>query len=211
MADKDTTTVAPGVTRTDCFWGYFLEGKKEALLRAGLAREEWFHTGERDKRGRAIRSNRFEHQGREIKVLRRNKSPGGRYYVGVSYTARDLQSKELAKAHADAQRKIAALPEDAEVFRADCTDLMERLLHAFTSTHSTSEYTGWRLHPETLGEIERIGGHLRNAIETGKLLFDPAARRAAETRIKAEVAEQDPGLQNFLASLKPTQEGREHG
>src|SRR5258708_11630446 len=202
MAMPDRSTVAPGVRREDYSWGYFLEGKKEELLRAGLAREEWFPTGgELDKRGRVIRSNFVKHQGRE--VVCRDQCSGGRYQVSVSYTDRELQLKELAKARADAQRKITALPEDAEVFRADCIDLMERLLHAFTSTRSTSEYTGWRLHAETLGEIERIAGHLRNAIETGKILFDPPARRAVETRIKAEVAEKDPALQNFLASLKP--------
>lgn len=203
MAEPDRSIVAPGVTRTDCFWGYFLEGRKDALLRAELAREDWFPTGDRDKRGRVTRSSHVKHQGREVEVSCRGKCSVGRYYVSVRYTARDLQSKELAKAHAEAQRKLADLPQDAEVFRARCIDLMERLVHAFTSTHSTGEYTGWRLHAETLDEIERIGGHLRNAIETGKILFDPAARRAAETRIKAEVAEQDLGLQNFLASLKP--------
>jgi hypothetical protein len=39
---SDCRIVAPGVTRINCIWGYWLEGTKEALLRSGLALPGWF-------------------------------------------------------------------------------------------------------------------------------------------------------------------------
>jgi hypothetical protein len=39
VAINDTTTVAPGVTREEFDWCYFLRGEKDDLLRAGLAKE----------------------------------------------------------------------------------------------------------------------------------------------------------------------------
>lgn len=54
MATSKTTTVAPGVTRDDHFWGYDLTGMKEALLTSGLAKEEWFWNGRRASDGRRL-------------------------------------------------------------------------------------------------------------------------------------------------------------
>ena len=67
MAGRDTTTIAPGVKRTDCFWGYYLEGKKEDLIRAGLAQERWFLDGKvRCESGQATRTTHFVQSGQMI-------------------------------------------------------------------------------------------------------------------------------------------------
>jgi hypothetical protein len=200
MANREVTTPAPGVTRTECHWGYYLQGKKDALIRAGLVREEWFPTGERDSRGRVIRRRKVEHEGRWIRVI----DQGSHIYVGVDYSERELIAIELAEAREAVYHKISCLPKDAESYRADCVDLMARLINAFTSTRSTGEYTGYRLHPATLSEIERIGGHLRNAIETGKVLFDREARQASIAKFLRELPEQDAamGRVDSLSSAK---------
>ena len=47
MAGGNTTALAPGVSRTECDWGYYIDGKKDDLLCSGFAKESWFANGER--------------------------------------------------------------------------------------------------------------------------------------------------------------------
>ena len=55
--DNGITTIAPGVTRLDCIYGYCLEGTKDALLRAGVTKSEWFLDGrEKTRHGKTIRT-----------------------------------------------------------------------------------------------------------------------------------------------------------
>ncbi len=63
----DTITVAPGVTRHNCHWGYYLEGAKADLLRAGLAKSEWFLDGrEKTWHGTTIRTVCAEQDGMPV-------------------------------------------------------------------------------------------------------------------------------------------------
>ena len=56
--------IFPGVTRGDAIYGYWLEGTKEALLRSGLAKPEWFLDGrEKNPHGKTIRTVRVEQDG----------------------------------------------------------------------------------------------------------------------------------------------------
>lgn len=89
-----TYTIAPGVARDDTGWGYNLHGTKAALLEAGLARAEWFPTGERNKRGQVVRSKYLEHEGRQI--MCREEQHGGRYWIRVSYADGELEAADEA-------------------------------------------------------------------------------------------------------------------
>lgn len=64
----DTTEVAPGVTKVECSWGHWYEGKKEDLIEYGFAFENWFAKPTRDKFGRVHRSKRFKVQGQLIET-----------------------------------------------------------------------------------------------------------------------------------------------
>jgi len=62
--DDGVTTIAPGITRQDCHWGYYLEGTKDALLLAGVAQSEWFLDGrEKTRHGKIIRTVYAEQDG----------------------------------------------------------------------------------------------------------------------------------------------------
>ena len=58
------TEIAPGVTRHNCVYGYYVVGAKNALLRAGIAKSEWFFDGhDRTQYGKTIRTVHTEQNG----------------------------------------------------------------------------------------------------------------------------------------------------
>ena len=72
---SDTTIVAPGVERFNCFWGYRLEGRKDELLRGGFARPKWFLDGRRKRHGRIMRTVYAEHAGVPVKCTQPARGP----------------------------------------------------------------------------------------------------------------------------------------
>ena len=57
MAATEVTTISQGVTRNECFWGYVLKGKQDALIASGLVKRGWFiKSGQLDEKGRICRS-----------------------------------------------------------------------------------------------------------------------------------------------------------
>jgi hypothetical protein len=59
--------VSAGVTRTDHFWGFYLQGTRRALVQSGLADAHWFSDlTERNTRGTTVRQKRFTVYGRTI-------------------------------------------------------------------------------------------------------------------------------------------------
>jgi len=103
---------------------------------------------------------------------------------------------------AEANRKIEQLPKDAVAFLQDTADKTENLVGGCYEIFGNSKYDGYRLHPDTLAEVQRIGRHLVMAIENGKVIFSPADRAAAEREIRAKIAEQDPAAQRFMYAIK---------
>jgi len=92
MDDPDVTTVAQGVTRMQCCWGFVLEGQKEALIASGLALDEWFiKPGLLNKRGQVRRSKRLVVDGREIQTTLPAKGPAT---VQVRFTEAECNAHE---------------------------------------------------------------------------------------------------------------------
>lgn len=83
MAIGEITTVAAGVTRFEFVIGFHHWGTRDALIRARLARPEWFASGKRDRRGRKVLSVKAVHEGRPIRCIEQGK---GRYQVTTYYT-----------------------------------------------------------------------------------------------------------------------------
>lgn len=199
MANHENTTVAPGVTRTDCHWGYYLQGTRVDLLRAGLAKESWFPTGQRDKGGRGIRMVHTEIGNGSVLCL---EAANGRCYVAIEPTREKREREQFEEAMAEANRKIEQLPIDADAFLKDTAERTEILVGECYEIFDCSKYNGYRLHADTLAEVERIGRHLVMAIENGKAIFNSADRAAAERKIRAEIAEHDPAAQRFMHAIK---------
>lgn len=62
-------TVHDQITRGDCRWGFYLDGRKARLIDRGLADADWFRDGtERDEIGRVVRLMRLEIEGLTIET-----------------------------------------------------------------------------------------------------------------------------------------------
>jgi len=80
----DTVTVAPGVTRNNCHWGYYLEGTMDALIASGLTKKSWFSDwSERRANGNVVRLKRLFIDGRNVETTRPAR---GECLVRVHYT-----------------------------------------------------------------------------------------------------------------------------
>lgn len=196
MAVDHPTTVAPGVLRTEYHWGYILNGSEAALTSAALVQESWLEDGTaRDKRGRVVRSKRLTVNGRHICTTMTD--PKRQLFkVRVRFTAAETAARENTKAAAEAvanvRRNIEAMPKRAEEYRARLVDMFERFGAAIIDFASTSSHGGYRLHAETIAELQRLTGHIANAIEIGEIVFDRKARMAAEIKIRSQAANAGP-------------------
>ncbi len=201
--DDRRTIIAPGVTREDYSYGYYLKGTKDDLVRAGLAKKSWFANGQRDKRGRVIRSIYTEHEGRNVRCTEQQGK--GHYSVEIDFTDAEQEARKnaevAAKAETEARRQLDDLPRGAQGYLKQIVAIVEGSIAGIIVVSSHSKRDGYRLHPDTLAEIERIAGHLVAAVEEGKVVFNPADRAAVERKIRAEFAAHDPGLQKFMQSL----------
>lgn len=74
MVEGQSITIAPGVTRADCRWGYLLKGSKAALTAAKVP-AEWLPDGiERNVRGQVIRTRHIERIGQKIRATQEQKN-----------------------------------------------------------------------------------------------------------------------------------------
>ncbi len=199
MAAHEITTIAPGVTRTDCDWGYYLEGAQEALIGAGLATAEWFADGtERNTKGQVVRSKRFQVDGRAVETTTRQRSRI--CTVRITFSEADQEGRESAKVAAEVRRKLGALPKTAEQYRARTAATFENVIDAIIGMAREPSHGGYRIDADTIAELQRMAGHMVNAVEVAKVVFDRKARTAAEITIKAPMAQADPTFQAFMAS-----------
>lgn len=174
MADIESTTVAPGVTRSDHFWGYDLEGTKEALLASGLARAEWFWSGRRGKDGRRLTTVHFKVDGNRAKCWPYRDNSGG-HKIEVSFPEAEVEKRHQA-------RKTAQIREEAK-------NLLDfgavNIIRAF-NVENNPEWA-WRFPAET---IEQAKQHLREIVQ----LFE----RGGFERRSGLLVERDGEFQRFM-------------
>lgn len=206
MATDNTTTVAPGVRRSeDSHWGYILEGSKEALISDGLAQESWFADGKaRNKRGHVIRSKKLTVDGRTITTVMTNPKRQ-MFRIDTEFTDAEKSSRENARAaaatDAEARRCLELMPKSAEAYREHIVGLSDRITETIINIASDASFDGYQLHEETLAELRRLAGHMTNAIEVSKVVFNRDARISAEIKIRLQAAKHDPALQSLMQRI----------
>jgi hypothetical protein len=94
MAIGRITAVSDGVERFDFILGWHFWGTKEALIRARVARPEYFANGRRDKRGRRVRTVYARHDGRPVVCIEKGKEKYQitTYYVGAERARREARA-----------------------------------------------------------------------------------------------------------------------
>lgn len=107
-ASHSSKVVAAGVRREEGVRGYWLNGKREDLLRSGLVREAWFPCGERNGRGQLARTKYSKVDDGEV-CCRYIRSE--RYEVLLPYPASEVERREAERVRPQQlQAKLAALP-----------------------------------------------------------------------------------------------------
>jgi hypothetical protein len=200
MAEAETTTVAPGVTREDCEWCYWLTGTKDDLLRAGLAHETWFANGKRDKRGRVIRSIHAEHEGRTICCTEQQRT--GRHQIQVQFTDEEVERARQCKRFEDIRKaereRIASMPGSHDDFRATAMIIAKSALYALHCSVLRGT-GGYRFAPETIEELKRANVELLAVLQDGKTVFSQERRQAEIAKIKTDTIAANPELADLLA------------
>jgi hypothetical protein len=198
-----TTTVAPGVERTDWWCGYLLSGSKGALIAAGLAESSWFiDDAARDARGRRRRLKITIVDNREVRTRTPARGPCS---VRVEYSEQEKQTsrfrEELREAKAKEAHELACLATSHEHFRLAVMDVLKRYLSNGRVILSISN-GGYRFAPEVLDEFDSAVSDICQAFAEGRTLFNPEARKQEIAEIKARTAKLDPGLQRFLSTIE---------
>lgn len=198
--DPDIFTVAPGVVRHNCCWGYYLMGRKEAIIAAGLVSESWFADGtQRNKRGQVVRLKEMSVDGRRIRTTISAKGHGE---VNVFYTEAELAANENTT-----QEKALSSWSDLgpDEYRAELLTLANVMFGALV------RYAGG------LGVVSKLRCHLsspdverlRHQLDEAISIIENAAireRRApdqenAPARALLTKAESDPHFQRFIGKL----------
>ena len=181
---EEVVALAPGVTKTVQPWGYIVHGTKDALIAAGLFREEHFADGEeRDRRGRIARSKYFVYQGRQTRTF-----PRGRYRfeAWVQYGDSELEALEARKALERTAQAIASLPDSAERFRAGAQSHFRELFAALLQPMLRAGHGGWRYSDLAIKQIEEAIAELHEQLGQGETVFSASARAQRIALLRAE-------------------------
>jgi len=202
--------IAPGVAREDHWWGYVLEGARDALISTGLAKPEWFADGiARNKYGKVIRSIDHEVDGRKAQTRMLPKR--GIYIVRVSYTTQEKDARErrekLDAGLRQERDRIAALPKSADDYRARREEGVRMLLNAARDI-LVADHGGYRFDKSVDEVFDEAFDDLIDELRTRSVLYSAKGREAEIQRIKAETARRDPTLQSLLirAQVTPLEE-----
>ncbi|MBI3043561.1 MAG: hypothetical protein HYY78_12145 [Betaproteobacteria bacterium] len=193
MNDDCPITVAPGVTRINCSWGYYLEGKKEQIIAAGLAKPSWFtDPKERNKRGQIVRSKTQLIDGRRIDTTL---PASGRCFVRFHYTDSERVKIERAK-------NCKYEPKTAQEFRRDSENAAKSFLfslHRLTGWHA--ENAPYRYDDEALESLRENIAEILLTIRDGRIvkLRDAINFERLEATLQAE---SDPQFQRFMGKLQ---------
>lgn len=166
MINGDTTKPAPGVTRHECGWGYYLQGSMPALLASELAKPHWFSCGiVRDKGGRCIRSKRLTEGGRSIHTTA---PKAGACTVWIHYTVAEKQAAEEARAAAERRRlsqpeALRAHAEKKHMMHGICF-----VLAAFNATNSPS--SEWTFPPDVQNSAMQLCRELMQLFQNSKII-----------------------------------------
>jgi len=201
LALWETTTIAPGVTRTEMGWGYALKGAKSDLLSSGLAQASWFPNARRDKRGRVIRNLCSEHNGRDIRCTEPSK---GCCRIDIFYSSeeqnREKQRKKFRIALETERKSIASLSSSHKNFRS--TAILAAKMSLYALHRLTSDGSGgYRYSAQTIDALKCASAELLSILQNGSTLFSQERRQTEMQKIKAETAAADPEFADFMARI----------
>jgi hypothetical protein len=196
-----------GVKVSEQSWGIIYQGDKEALLAAGVLREEWMPRvppGKKKTVGRTMLPD-----GREVHVsyIHRARKAGRELPLDVRHSFTDEETAQrqprfdaarmAERAHAEAEREIAKWPASKEVFAG----WLERNGCWFLQTiydFAKDGLGGYRVTPASMLEITDAHLALVQAMRDAEIAYYPAERAKAEALLRSKAASHDPAFGAFL-------------
>ena len=203
------------IKRTVYAWGYFFKGDKEALIRAGHAKPDWFEDGSRRhkgrNKGRVIRSKDFEVDGRQVRTVIRQKSRI--VDLWLCFTAEEKKEHDTKESEREASNGLSSYASPDE-FREGLEDFIVRssrgVLSPDTTTVKTSNGYRYTLDPaggaSVLNALEAAVQGLRTVPVKIEKLEDPAQKKVV--RDQAASASVDSAFQRFIGRAVGEQAGR---
>lgn len=200
------TTLPPGVKCKECGWGRVYNGRREALVAAGLVTDDLFP----GDAGMPRTSRWFDYGGRRINVLR---TSSRRFDVRWPYTQDERAAIERHHAREQAfeavRTHVAALPASASDYRAE-TLIRLRCLAEETAIDLCRRRGGYRFDDAARRAIGQAFGQLACAVASAAVTFDPAARDREVAGIydrHAARIPQDDAFERFLqTAVAPRQD-----
>ena len=204
MAATEVTTISQGVTRNECFWGYVLKGKQDALIASGLVKKGWFiKPGQLDEKGRICRSKKLVVNGRTIHTTI---PANGAATVRVHFTEAERNAHEEQQRAGRARQQPRSQcqehePKSVNDFREHMTNVTRLLTyHIHTLAGWKAENVPFRYNDEALNEMRNHIAEIWITIQDGKIikLRDPID---LERMGAVSAAESDSVFQRFLGRL----------
>lgn len=204
----------PDVEVHEYSYGIAYHGPKDALIAAGVLREEWMPRvppGKKKSVGTTTLAGGWEvnvsRAGVKAKVLRVTHS-----FPEEEAALRWAKFEVVRQAeavHERAEREIAAWPTSKADFarriERNCCSIL-RTVHDFVK----AGMGGYRVADESMEEITEAFAELVEAMRTAEITFYPAERQREEAKLRGKAASHDPAFGRFLdAALAPpaAQEG----
>ena len=209
-----------GVTVREYPWGINYRGDKEALLAAGVLREEWMPRVPPGKKKTVGRTTLPD--GREVHVSRVHsaRKAGRELPLDVRHRFTDEETaqrqprfdaaRKAELAHDAAELEIAKWPTSKDDFarrleNAGCA--MLQFVHDF----ARDGVGGYRVAPAPMVEINEALLDLVRAMRDAQIDFDPAARAKAEALLRSKAASHDAGFGRFLDAVLTAPDGETAG
>lgn len=182
------TALPPGVKCEERGWGRVYNGRREALVAAGLVTDDLFP----GDAGMPRTSRWFDYGGRRINVLR---TSSRRFDVRWPYTQDERAAIERHRARKQAfdtvLALVAALPASASDYRAE-TLIRLRCLAEETAIDLCRRRGGYRFDDAARRAIGQAFGELARVVTGAAITFDPAARAREVAGIYNRFAAQIP-------------------
>jgi len=193
-------TNAGTVKASEHFWGRVYEGRRDALIAAGIAARGDFPGDVGNPRKRVYRTIR-KVDGEEVDVWVRRNSVH-RFTVRIDFTEQQqarAEDRERAWDAANrAQRLIDSLPQDADDFRGRMVQLVESMMESVKETLGYAGH-GYFFDRSVIERFEWATNEAAKALEDGKVKFHARRRREQILGLRGESSRADAGFKRFIA------------
>ncbi len=186
------------ITVRECWWGISYTGYREDLVAAGHLREEWI----RPKPYKNATLSTMLPDGRKVCIYKkRDKLEIVYHFTDAECAARRAKEEALdaaRRARAEVDREVASWPSSKQDFARRLERYAVVALELLLKFAKDGIGGGYRVAPESAGEIAQAMLQLGEALQAARIEFHPDERAREEARRRSKAASHDPAFGAFL-------------